>query len=246
METVEYLRTLPLTGCGNFRDIGGYETADGRKTRWRLVFRSDSLHQLTHEDLEALETEGIALTTGFDLRTHVEIETSGIGPLYERGTRHLHTPFVPDVSDGSRDYSELAGGLGELYGQMFPKADACVATFFHTLAETDSYPLVFYCSAGKDRTGMTTALLLRTLGVSDEQIAADYHLTETLTFDRLTERLRLADRQFPEHILRAQPETILGFLSAIDAEFGSVEDYLDSRGVTNETLERVREHLLEA
>jgi protein-tyrosine phosphatase len=243
--TTETTRALGLAGCANFRDLGGYETTDGKKTVWRKLFRSDSLHQITAEDVAALDAAGIDLAAGFDLRTNSEIELSGIGPLYDKGTRHLHNPFVPSVGNDQQQYESLES-LDVLYMRMIAQASACVSAFFTELADETNYPLVFYCSAGKDRTGMSAALLLRVLGVSDEQIAADYHLTETLTLDKLQARLKLAGMNLPEHLLYAQPETILGFLKAIDETHGSVESYLESVGVSAETIEAVKAQLLEA
>ena len=243
---VEFVRSLPLTGCGNFRDLGGYRTVDGRRTRWRTLFRSDSLHQMTSEDVACLETHGITISTAFDLRTPRELEALGAGPLVELGTRHAHVPFVPVVGDATNAEEFYRGlTLAQLYERMFTQAGSCIAAFFETLARTDSYPTVFFCAAGKDRTGMLAAVLLRALGVEEEELVSDYVLTETLTLARLQARRRESNSRVPEDFIMARPETIRGFLAGIDAAYASIDGYLESCGLRRATVEAVRENLLE-
>ena len=90
METRE--RLLPLVGACNFRDLGGYPTVDGRFTRWGKLFRSDTLHELTEEDLELLRQ--IGLTSIIDLRTKTELERTGRGPLAEEPIAYRSTPVT--------------------------------------------------------------------------------------------------------------------------------------------------------
>jgi protein tyrosine/serine phosphatase len=239
-------RRLPLQGSCNFRDIGGYETADGRTVRWKRLYRSDALHGLTPDDLALIAPLGVA--TLIDLRSHREFEASGHSPVIAaHGTVHRHLPFLPE-STAPTNYDQFPP-LTELYVQMIEKGAATIRAVFETLADNTTYPAVVHCAVGKDRTGVTIALLLRTLGVSDEVIVADYALTDGFLAEGIA-RLRAmgaaADLdRIPEHVLRAHAETMAGFLAAVDTKFGGTDQLLADTGLLPGTQSQIRELLLE-
>lgn len=138
--TAAYERRLKLTGSFNFRDLGGYETADGRQVRRRRLFRSDALHGLTPEDMTQLDE--IGLTAVFDLRSAMELERDGLGPLFAGGVLHHHVPFTATV--GSADARDFGSSLSELYQRMLKGAQPCISTIFSALAEEQTYPAVFH------------------------------------------------------------------------------------------------------
>lgn len=244
--TTAYERRLELAGSFNFRDLGGYETADGRTVRWRRLFRSDALHGLTPEDIARLDE--IGLTAVFDLRSAMELERDGVGSLFDGGVLHHHVPFTANV--GSADARDFGSSLSELYQRMLKDAQPCISTIFSALAEEQTYPAVFHCAAGKDRTGIISGLVLSALGVPDAEIIADYALTDGYMADRL-EAMRVsgqlgdeADR-YPPHVLRAEPATMAQTLDLIQGEHGSIEGFLLAGGVAQGQLKSVRDHLLE-
>ena len=237
-------RRLQFQGCFNFRDLGGLETGDGRVVRERRFFRSDALHRLTPEDVAAMSELQIA--TLLDLRSSAEIEAEATGLLRDGGVHHLHSPLMDDITTDARDYRDLP--MEQLYAQMLGSGGAGLARVFAALAEATTYPAIVHCAAGKDRTGITVALVLRTLGVPDEAIIVDYALTD----DCMTEMVaamrasRGGERSedVPAHYLRAMPETMQAFLSILDERYGSTENYLRGIGVTTEQLVGVRDQLL--
>lgn len=178
----------------------------------------------------------------------------GLGALFEGGARHHHVPYLPELGDDPNRMREIALATGEVaaaeYMTMTEGAQSCFYGIFAALAETDSYPAAFFCAAGKDRTGMVSAVLLRALGVSDKQIIEDYALSGPPDVERMRRRVEMMGRVFDETIdrgkLAAKPDTMLHFLRAFDRRYGSVEAFLDGCRVTEEVIERVREHLLEA
>jgi protein-tyrosine phosphatase len=249
-----YERKLTLSGCGNFRDLGGYESADGRTVRWRVLFRSDALTWLTEEDIETLAAQGLRLASGFDLRTLEELAQMAPGVLFESGARHHHLPFIPTFGDDREKMRMIAFATGAVagaeYAALLEQASSCFQGVFNSLAELDSYPAAYYCAAGKDRTGMVSAVLLRSLGVSDDQIIDDYALSGAPDLERMRMRMDLTGREFDESIdpqkLAANPDTMVHFLRAFDERYGSVEAFLAECGVSERVIELVREHLLEA
>ena len=267
MQTQTIVRHWPLTGPGNFRDLGGYETAAGLHTRWRRLFRSDSLHHLTEEDIGRLESEGLRIALGIDLRTAKELETTGHGEVFGRGPRHLHLPFVAAVQPS--DPEQRIEDIDRLYMHMLEGAHDCVKAVFEALADEANYPLVYYCAAGKDRTGMISALVLAALGVREVDIVADYSLTDEHMSGVLSARFEQARKvreareatqrasadapheqsAQPAHglspaMLRAKPETMRTFLGALKHQYGSAYAYLLTSGVTPSLLEAVRAQLL--
>jgi protein-tyrosine phosphatase len=249
-----YERKLELTGCGNFRDLGGYEGADGRTVRWRVLFRSDALTWLTQEDVEALAAEGLRLAAGFDLRTPEELSHMAPGLLFESGTKHHHLPYMQKLGDNPNRMREVAMATGQVaadeYMTMTEESQGCFLGLFTALADEESYPAAFFCAAGKDRTGMVSAVLLRALGVSDEQVIEDYVLSGPPDVERMRRRVELMGRIFDETIdrtkLAAKPDTMLHFLRAFDERYGSVGAFLAACGVSQGVIEQVRERLLEA
>ena len=139
---------------------------------------------------------------------------------------------------------------GAEYVALLDQSRSCFSGLFAALADAESYPAAFYCTAGKDRTGMVSAILLRTLGVSDDQIIEDYAMSGPPDIDRMRARMQVMGRAFDESIdrtkLAAQPDTMLHFLRAFDSRYGSVGAFLAGCGVAQGVIERVREHLLEA
>jgi protein-tyrosine phosphatase len=252
MTTETFERTFALTGCGNFRDLGGYETADGRRTKWRTLFRSDALHQLNDDDIKVLSAAGIKLTLGFDLRSHVELENTGPGIVYECGARHVHVPIMKNVNTQEAmariaDAQMAEGQLVRLdYFDRLSEASESVGQVFRLLAETDSYPSVFYCAAGKDRTGIVAALILRALGVDDEDIVADYMLTRPMSEERREARMRELgwNIKIDPKLYEPSDEAMRNLLTGIDQTHGTVEAYLESCGVSSSVVERVKENLL--
>src|SRR6267378_320256 len=173
-------RHLNLAGASNFRDLGGYRTRDGRAVRWRQIFRSNHLGQLTEADIEVLRPLG--LKSAFDFRG-TEERVAAICGLAEIAVHSL--PIEPTVVAALR--TRLASGLPlssadavevmrESYRNYVRHDTPSFRALFALLLE-DRAPLVIHCTAGKDRTGFACALILHALGVADDVIAEDYLLT---------------------------------------------------------------------
>jgi len=239
-------RRIALQGSTNFRDIGGYATRSGTTVRWKRVYRSDALARLTDDDLAVLAPLQVA--TLIDLRSPRELEASGHSRLVtEHGVTHKHLPFLPE-STNPTDYQNIPP-LSELYVHMIERGAPTIRAVFEMLADNTTYPAVVHCAAGKDRTGVTIALLLRTLGVADEVIVADYALTDGYLAEGI-ERLRAAGgieqySHVPPEILRAHAETMAGFLATVDQRFGGTDQVLADAGVLPGTQDEIRRHLLE-
>lgn len=251
------IRTYTLAGGHNFRDMGGYATADGRSVQWRMLFRSGTLNRLTRDDLEALAPLGIRLI--FDLRTNREREAFPtrwhVSPKVERWSRdhEISRADLAAVVESSEPGSRAALDMTlALYRKLpFEQAES-YAELLRRIADRQ-LPVVFHCSAGKDRTGAFAAILLTLLGVDRKIIFEDYELTDEC-YDQLCEMF-MRDRKIHdmEHVdidrlaplLRAQPTYLEAMLVEIEERHGTVAGYVRNvLGIEDSIIERVREALL--
>jgi len=247
----EPARLVALEAVHNFRDLGGYATADGRTTRWRVLFRADGLYRLTPADVEALEPLG--LHTVIDLRSDPELDERGRFPVDAHPVVFHHLPVVDTTwsAEERPKFDRDEDFLIWAYGDMLEIGRPRFAKAFELLAEPDALPAVFHCAAGKDRTGLLAALLLGSLGVSHDDIVDDYSLTT-----EGMERFRVwAAREWPEFTDRmasmpaaftmALPDAMRHILEQLTVEHGSIRAYVRSIGVSEATLETLESVLLD-
>jgi protein-tyrosine phosphatase len=241
-------RDIALRDTFNLRDIGGYPTADGRRVRWRTVLRGAGLHRLRGEDGERVAALG--LRTAIDLRTPAEHAGAGGVPA-AIGAETVHLPLIaqtwPQPLPAAGDAS-LAFLLAR-YEEMLVEGGPSIAAALRILARPERVPAVFFCAAGKDRTGVLAAVLLALLGVDDDDVAADYHLSRDQVA-RIMARRRarrgldpMIDQ--PDVMLDAPPGAITGLLAGIRERHGSIERYAAEIGVGAETVAGLRAALLE-
>jgi protein-tyrosine phosphatase len=239
-------RLIALEGCLNFRDLGGYPTAEGGRVRWRRAFRSDALHGVTPADVACLRAIGI--TTVIDLRSTAELRADGESPLAREGIAHHHLPLF-DGGTAAPEERPAVVTLSDRYWLLAEYAKDKVAAVLSTLAASDG-PAVYHCAAGKDRTGVVSAVLLGILDVPDEVIVADYVATRE-NLDAIIERLRTMDSyrsvlaSLPEDTLHAEAETMVAFLERIRERYGHMRAYAQAAGVTRDALEALVTRLVE-
>ena len=250
-------RILARSTGQNFRDMGGYPVMDGRTTRWRTLFRSGVMSRVKDDDHDELHALGI--DTICDFRANGERERHPTR-WHERGTTELWMRDY-DFSSGNLHQmvqkpdvvaDDVHAAMTEIYRHMpFEQAPA-FAEMFKRLA-AGRVPLVFNCSAGKDRTGIAAALILTVLGASPEVIEGDYMLTndaiEGLSSFLIGDpnyKALIAERiEHAQPLLRAEPEYLATAFSVIESEHGSVEAYLHDRlGVTSADRQAIQGHLL--
>jgi protein-tyrosine phosphatase len=252
-------RLVSLEGSSNFRDLGGYPVAGGGRTRWGQVFRSDALHALTVEDLATVGRLGLRVV--YDLRAEHERDRAPSVPLPEDDPRRVALSIGGNAGQ-SREITEwiLEGGIDaidddflvETYQQMAVRDAGTFAELLTGLTAPDGLPALFHCTAGKDRTGMTAALLLSVLGVDETTILDDYELSTTLWTDRRVERMRPRFEEAGLDIARfrslfAAPRVAMASLLArLHEQHGTVEQYLlDAGGIDPDVVPELRRLLVQ-
>ena len=242
-------RRVALGGPVNFRDVGGYAAADGQSVAWRRLYRSDSLHHLEETDGPLLHERGIV--TAIDFRADDELDRIGIGRLGELDIHHLHLPTVDKVLHVVRPPGWTPPeSAAAVYILMMRSGAVAYAATLRALAEVGTLPAVYFCMAGKDRTGVFSAIVLGLLGVSDANIVADYVLTHEVV-DAIHARGKrdFADGadtwpELPSALMGAEAETMEGMIAGMRSEWGSWDGYAADVGVEPEVLDALRAALL--
>ncbi len=237
-------RWLPIEGCVNFRDLGGYRNSHGQTVRWRRLFRSDALQDMTPADAAfAINELNIGLVV--DLRNSYEAERDGRGPLPELGAEYRRFSLMEEQGFPPFTGGDVANRLFATYQWLIHNSGQRVAQAVNAIGEAEC-GAVFHCSAGKDRTGLLAALILEVLGIDSETIAADYILTNDAAEGILRRIKAMHPRASPTiQSLAAQPAAFRGFRSTLRRDYGGAEPYLRKHGVNTETLESLRRSLLE-
>jgi protein-tyrosine phosphatase len=243
-------RALAWEGCLNVRDLGGHPTEDGGETLWDRVIRADSVHSLTDQGWEALAADGVA--TIVDLRSHGERADD---PPRDLDLDVVHVPLLAEEGDPvyrkidavAKTAVEGAHATRLFYLEVLRRWNTRFAEAISAVAAAQPGAVVVHCAVGKDRTGLISALLLRVAGVSIRDIADDYALSSP----NLEPRWRpwvdeAADEPQREHRLRmvASPaRSMLGVIDALEAEHGSIAEYLRSAGLDATTVASARARL---
>lgn len=242
-------RVLSWEGCLNVRDLGGHVAGDGRMTRFGAVVRADSVRHLTEAGWDALVDYGVR--TIVDLRRHDELERD---PPLDVPVDVVHVPiddppYYDELQASWRQEGDHEAGVYATYVRMTELLAPNFGRAVMTVADAPPGGVVVHCFAGKDRTGLTCAMLLRAVGVSIEDIADDYTLSEG-NIRAIIDPWAEAARDDRERALRLRigsspRQVMVDALTELERRHGDVPGYLRHAGVSREALDRVRGRLLE-
>lgn len=246
------IREIKLEGAFNVRDLGGLSTDDGRSLTPGLVYRGDALGSLTPEDHRVI-TEDLGVKTVIDLRT---IEEAGGDGLQDARTFPELTVFnfsiVPEGRIGREPFpSNEPEKLAERYVENMEEGLEAIRDALVEISASAGRgePVLFHCQAGRDRTGLLSALLLKSIGIADEDVIADYVASNRNATD-VTKRLlenplyaNGADKPDEAPVL-LQPETMKFFLNLIETRYGGIERWAESAAIPPEVVASLRETLV--
>lgn len=255
---------IKLFGSPNFRDIGGYEADGGRYIKRGRVFRSGALNRLKPPDFDVLEALSVSVIC--DLRTEDEVEKfpsltfpnrhpvvenyaiHGNGGLTQIGNQH------PVMTNANSETGDIVDKIKGVYRHFAIQHVEQYRQMFDLLLSDSSYPIIVHCTAGKDRTGIAIALIMRALGVASDTIIHEYELTNQLLIgkkreERIAAILPEGFKYNPDTVdamIAARAEYLEAAFSEIDKAFGAFENYLkDGLGLTEDKNEKLKAHLLE-
>jgi len=258
---------IELTGADNVRDLGGLPTVDGRAVQPGRLIRSDSLQDLTPEDVRLL-VDGLGVRAVADLRTGVEVAGEGPGPITQEPLVHVeHLSLFPepdeitvgDSADGpvvlpwqerAETEEERRGGVAGVYLRYLDERADSVIAALRLIAGANGAALV-HCAAGKDRTGVVVAIALAEVGVTRSAIVDDYAASadrvEAIIRRLVSRRTYATDLKQDESIDKHKPKpaTMERLLAALDAQFGGVPAWLRSHGWSEQDAVALRAKLLD-
>lgn len=228
------LRHIPLGDMMNLRDLGGYRAAGGQETKWERLLRGDVPSGFTEEDLLWLLDRNI--TTVIDLRSAPELARRGDQLATAPGFTYFHISLV-----GGENLPDLEESIPKGYFDMLD-SKVCMGEILRTVAHAPG-GVLFHCTAGKDRTGCTAALLLLLCGVEMVDVLADYQVSMTYIAP-LIRRVRAELPSAPAYLGASKSEYMEGCIALLTEKYGTVENYLLAAGLTVEELELLRAKLL--
>lgn len=232
---------LPMEGAFNVRDLGGYPGAGGRVLRKRRFIRAGSLSNLTEKGKADMLALGIDCIV--DLRSTREVTVAPDTLPEGAGIDRFHIPMLDYIQSNiiSGDYSTFPTSMPEMYRGLLDGGQDDLLRVFRVFADPRYNTVLFHCTAGKDRTGITAMLLLLLAGVGEEDVVEDYSWSE-----RLIAPLEAAesDPNIPPYVFSSSPENMQEAVSHLAKCYGSARDYLSKAGLTPEEQARITAKLL--
>ena len=256
-------RLLQFEGIANFRDLGGYHTADNRRVKWGKLYRSGSFDKTSRSDLKSLES--LNLSTLIDFRSSAEKdeepsvlpEPPGFRvveiPTLDDGNKAMVGEIMERIESGNFEGFDPNAAMLEANRQFANKFTPQFNEFIHLVLNEQGKPMVWHCSAGKDRTGFAAAILLRILGVRQETVMADYMESKSHALAGRKNDIRLL-RLFKGDEAADKLTIMMGveesWLSAafneIDQRWGDFDSYVtDGLQLSPASVEQLRSTLLE-
>jgi protein-tyrosine phosphatase len=239
-------RTLAWDGCVNVRDLGGHPTEDGAETRFGAVVRADSVRTLSDAGWRGLVDYGIA--TIVDLRFHSELDAD---PPATLPVDVVHVPLFPEPGSADWDAIDAVANAATdrvdtvraVYLEVLERRPRAFAAAVAAVADAPSGGVVVHCAAGKDRTGLVSALLLRLAGVGVAEIGADYAESERnlapLWQSWIEEGEDEPERERRRQLTATPAAVMTGVIDELERRYGDVRAYLRAGGAIDDSLDRV-------
>jgi protein-tyrosine phosphatase len=255
-------RVIPFRGAHNFRDLGGYPAADGKQVRWGALYRSGHLAKMRRSDQERLLSLG--LHTLVDFRSEQEREKNPDRLPDMHSIKLVSLPVLDVLNDAMTeeiyariDRKDFQGfdpdeKMKEMYRALAVDSVDQYRRFVSSVLEAGGRPVLWHCTAGKDRAGFAAAILLRLLGVDDDVVMDDYMLSaryadpnrNLIFLLRLTRGKEIA--QIVASMLRVEREWLQTAFNSIDQQWGSFESYTEKAlGLSQGDIDRLLGTLLE-
>lgn len=255
-------RRLPVRGAPNFRDLGGYRSADGRSVKWGLLYRSNALDKLGEQDQVYLGLLGVRRIVDFRAADEIEDAPDRLAPPLADAVLHLPIEFKGLNVRQFRQRILQGDTAGLHFDTLLVDANQAMVRQFspvfrdwlHGLPADGGAPQVFHCTAGKDRTGFAAAVLLLSLGVPRDTVMQDYLASNAYLEAANARSMRLmrifslfrTDPASVRPLLIVEPQYLDAAFDAMQQDYGSIDAYLQQAlGVDDAFRQKLRERFLE-
>ncbi|MCC8144861.1 MAG: tyrosine-protein phosphatase [Bacteroidales bacterium] len=227
-------RVLPTQGISNFRDIGGYENKEGKSIKWGKLYRSGSIAMATKRDMQMLDM--LKIETIIDFRTQKEsfsfpnkYKAPQVYNMPLRGNRY--DIFFDEILSQRMKRMDILSYDQSVFTFLLENNSDYFIRLFDVLLEEKNYPIIIYCSLGKDRTAIASALILAALDIESDLILDDYLMSnELINYHALVRNAQAYPREVQETItalFSAHKETIKNSFDAIISDYGSMDNYFE-------------------
>jgi len=250
-------RQLKMDGAFNTRELGGYQTQDGKTVQWGKLYRSDKLSDLSFGDQEYLQELGIQKIVDFRSAQEKD-EDPDVVPA---GIRYVEMPIDADAAMRSQVEDILRGKSDVDVRTFLLDANVDFATkykdifsqFLKDLAREQT-PTLFHCTSGKDRAGFAAAITLLAIGVSKEDVINDYMKTNLYTADRIDSQIKQikimslnqVDGGLLRPLLGVELAYILTAFETAEKEYGSMDNFIRTGlNISEEEITKLKQYLLE-
>lgn len=244
----EIHQPLELISLLNARELGGYLTTDGHTIRMHRFLRTAGTDQLTEEDRAFLYDYGVRCV--IDLRSTYETNDHPSKLDGYRDIAYYHVPMLDEMNSKKAKelQKDMPTSMFEIYQGLILDSQAAFKRVLDIIADHPDHCILFHCTAGKDRTGLTAMLLLSIAKVDEETIVQDYAVSEKFLsafIEKRTQELEAVGIHPPKFMFGTEPENMIKTLALIREKFGSVHDYLLQIGVDQNQMEKIRKTMLE-
>lgn len=241
---IKVSKPMDLTGAHNVRDLGVYKNSDGLKLKEHQFLRGDSLNALTKEDQKRLREYGVKAV--IDLRSRQEKETA---PCVWEGSREVDYYSIPllDGMNSNSFESSFFMSMSQLYIKLLEDNREEFTQALKIMSSYRDECVIFNCTAGKDRTGVTAMLLLVLAGVEQDVIAADYGASESNMKETFQQQLGLLKERgidVPDYVFQSDSKEMLLTLEYLTKEYGSPESYIKTLNLEAEEIQVLKQKLL--
>ena len=256
-------RLLNFEGISNFRDLGGYKTQDAKKVKWGKLYRSGTFAEASRADLSGLTK--LDIVTFIDFRSSVEKteepnrlpDPPGFSvvdiPVLDDGNKALVGEIMERVDSGNFDGFDPNQAMLTANRQFANEFTPQFSEFIHAVLDANGAPVVWHCSAGKDRTGFAAAILLRILGVPQETVLRDYMASRAPALEARKSQLRMLELFKGEEaaqklaiLMGVEEAWLQAALAQIDTTWGSFDNYVENGlQLSASDLQHLRDNLLE-
>ena len=237
-------KPLNISGTYNTRDLGGYNTSDGRITRKNRILRSDGLQSLSTSDKEALYSYGVRVI--IDMRSKGEVFMGKCSMKKFKDVKYYHVPLLDHIHSES-DGSDFPDSLHEMYIDLYENSKEAVCEVLRIISENPDDCVLYNCMAGKDRTGIISALMLMLASVPREAVIADYAATEEYLEEFISKRKKLLSTlkiDIPDYLFKSPAVEMEMAIDWLSASYGDVFCYVKELGLPEESIERLKNKLL--
>ena len=236
-------KPLKLGGTHNTRDLGGYKKNDGQITCEGQLLRSDGLQNLSDEDIERLYLYGVRVI--IDMRSVGEISQSKCAMKDYKDVKYYHIPLLDHIHSES-DGLDFPPSLSEMYIDLYENSKKNISEVLRVILNNPDSCVLYNCMAGKDRTGIISALMLMLSGVEDDDVIADYSATEDYLIDFIVNRKKFLSNHkinIPEYLFMAPANEMELTIKWLYENYNTIYEYLLSLGLSEQEIKTLKSKL---